>query len=257
MFYDKHFPSTTLKDDVISFASRYFYLYSFLLCKTDASFPVTPLDVGQGCIASPKHNWVGLYWLSATTLFTASFGLALARSLRSLQVKPISYWKLMLRDGLNLYAAIWLVNMTNMLFWFIMKPTGVEDPVKTIVTSMAAVLTTSMTLRIILSVRGSLKDGGSYAVSSTAHSHSHPSTHVISTHRPGVANPVVSFQQPGTYPVNLASEGKAHDWSDDKASDQMAEVKGEGVFPVDPAGTPVSEEGPNGVKITIDTETAF
>ena len=218
---------------------------------------MTPLEEGQGCIAEPRHSWVGIYWLSATALYTASFFLALARSIRSLKVKPISYWKLMLRDGLNLYAAIWLVNMTNMLFWFIMKPTGPEDPVKTIVTSMAAVLTTSMTLRIILSVRGSLKDGGSYAVSSTAHSHSHPSTHVISTHRPGVPNPVVSFQERGTYPVHLEGEAKAHDWSDDKASDQMAEVKGEGVFPVEPTGTPVSEEGPKGVKITIDTETAF
>ena len=43
----------------------------------------------------------------------------------------------MLRDGLNLYGAIWLVNMVNMLFWFIMKPTNGDlstDPVKTIVT---------------------------------------------------------------------------------------------------------------------------
>ena len=100
--------------------------------------------------------------------------------MRSLKVKQLSYWKLMLRDGLNLYASIWLVNMVNMLFWFIMKPTGPEDPIKTIVTSMAAVLTTSMTLRIILSVRGTLKNGGSYAVSSTSHSHS-PYTRVRST----------------------------------------------------------------------------
>lgn len=58
----------------------------------------------------------------------------------------------MLRDGLNLYGvcfsphfiihqltlfshqAIWLVNMVNMMFWFIMKSTGEDDPVKTIVT---------------------------------------------------------------------------------------------------------------------------
>ena len=84
------------------------------------------------------------------------------RSFKSLAAKPLSYWKLMLRDGLNLYAAIWLVNMVNMIFWFVITPTGDIDPVRTIVTSMAAVLTTTMTLRIILSVRGSLKDGGSY-----------------------------------------------------------------------------------------------
>ena len=177
------------------------------------------------------------------------------RSLRSLKLKQLSYWKLMLRDGLNLYGAIWVVNMVNMLFWFIITPTGEDDPIRTIVTSMAAVLTTSMTLRIILSVRGTLKNGGSYAVSSTSHSHSGPSTHVISTARvPGAqGNPVVSFQQQGTFPVTLGAEGEANEWSDDKASDQMAEVKGEGVFPEHPE-TPTPDDGPKGVKITIDRE---
>ena len=51
----------------------------------------------------------------------------------------------MLRDGLNLYGAIWIVNMTNTLFWFIASPTDERDTIKTIVTSMAAVLTTTMT----------------------------------------------------------------------------------------------------------------
>jgi hypothetical protein len=41
-------------------------------------YRVTPLEEGQGCIAEPKHNWVGLYWLSTTLLYTASFVLALA-----------------------------------------------------------------------------------------------------------------------------------------------------------------------------------
>ena len=76
----------------------------------------------------------------------------------------------MLRDGLNLYGAIWIVNMVNMLFWFVIKPTGPADSIKTIVTSMAAVLTTSMTLRIILGVRGTLAYGGSFAGASSASS---------------------------------------------------------------------------------------
>ena len=46
--------------------------------------------------------------------------------------------------------------MVNMLFWFIVQPAGVSDTIKTTVTSMTAVLTTTMSLRIILSVRGSL-----------------------------------------------------------------------------------------------------
>lgn len=213
---------------------------------------------GQGCIAEPKHTWVGIYWLSATLLYTASFALALARSFRSLKVKQISYWRLMLRDGLNLYAAIWLVNMTNMLFWFVMKPTGVEDPIKTIVTSMAAVLTTSMTLRIILSVRGSLAKGGTFAVS-TSQSHSHPSTHVISrSAAAGGPGPVLSLQQPqATYTVGLGGpEGKTPpDWADDKASDQIAESKGDGMYTID--GTPIPDEGPKGVKITVESETDY
>ena len=62
------------------------------------------------------------------------FALALNRSIQSLKLKKLSPWKLMLRDGLNLYGAIWIVNMVNMLFWFIIKPTGPEDPIRTIVT---------------------------------------------------------------------------------------------------------------------------
>ncbi|TCD65097.1 hypothetical protein EIP91_003071 [Steccherinum ochraceum] len=218
-------------------------------------FRSTPLKEGQGCIASPKHNWVGIYWLSATLLYTASLVLAVNRSLKSLSLKPISYWKLMLRDGLNLYGAIWGVNMVNMLFWFIMTPTGIEDPIKTIVTSMAAVLTTSMTLRIILSVRGSLVSGGSFAVTSASHpSRSGGTTHVISASRRGDAatNPVLSLQQPqpATYTVPL--EAKEREWVGTEY-DGKSSVGDKEVF--DPA-TPRSPHD-NGVKITVATETDY
>jgi hypothetical protein len=99
-----------------------------------AFFRVVPLLEGQGCIAGPTSNWVGIYWAAPTIFFTATLGLALNRSIQSLKTKPISYWKLMLRDGLNLYAAIWIVNMVNVLFWFIVKPTGENDSIKTTVT---------------------------------------------------------------------------------------------------------------------------
>ncbi|KAI0785233.1 hypothetical protein C8Q75DRAFT_723082 [Abortiporus biennis] len=228
-------------------------------------FRSTPLDVGQGCIASPKHNWVGIYWLSITLVYTASLVLALIKSFKSLQVKPITKWKLMLRDGLNLYGAIWFVNMVNMLFWFIIKPTGIEDPVKTIVTSMAAVLTTSMTLRIILNVRGTLAHGGSFAVSSTSHpSRSGGTTHVLSANRVGgpvgvTSNPqILSLQQqsqPATFAVPL--EGKERPNWENEYDKSGADNKG--VFPatVDVDGvtdTPVIDEG---VKITVDTETDY
>lgn len=221
-----------------------------------AFYQVAPLDVGQGCIAEPKHKWVGVYWLAATLTYTASFALALRRSIQSLQVKQVTYWKLMLRDGLNLYGAIWLVNLINMLFWFIITPTGPEDPIRTIVTSMAAVLTTTMTLRIILSVRGSLASGGSYAVSSSSRpSRSAGTTHVISTNRQtgGVTtNPVLTIHQqlPATYNVPLA-EGKGEEWvAEEDGNSSLAEGKEgkEGMFP---------PPAPAGVTITVDTQTDY
>lgn len=36
------------------------------------SHVAVPLEVGQGCIAGPKHNWVGIYWVGPTLLYTAS-----------------------------------------------------------------------------------------------------------------------------------------------------------------------------------------
>ncbi|KAG9092410.1 hypothetical protein FRC06_000115 [Ceratobasidium sp. 370] len=63
-----------------------------------------PLKEGQGCIAGPVANWVGIYWLAPTLFWTVAFGLALTRSIQSVRVKPLGAWKLMLRDGLNLYG---------------------------------------------------------------------------------------------------------------------------------------------------------
>ncbi|KAG9046420.1 hypothetical protein FS837_004473 [Tulasnella sp. UAMH 9824] len=141
-----------------------------------AFYQVVPLDVGQGCIAGPKHNWVGIYWLAPTIFYTATLIFAIARSRKSQLVKPMNLWKLFLRDGLNLYGAIWLVNMINVLFWLIVTPNGPEDTIKTIITSMTAVLTTTMTLRVILGIRGQLNNGGTYSgmSSSSQPSHSNP-----------------------------------------------------------------------------------
>ncbi|KAI0793561.1 hypothetical protein C8Q74DRAFT_1402078 [Fomes fomentarius] len=183
--------------------------------------------------------------------------LAVQRSLRSLKVKQLSYWKLMLRDGLNLYGAIWVVNMVNMLFWFIITPTGPNDPVRTIVTSMAAVLTASMTMRIILAVRGSLVSGGSFAVSSTSQpSRSGNTTHVISASRgaPGAPpNPVLSLgaaRDQAAYAVPLQAGDKAADW-DGKSSVGGRDQKGDIYIPVESNGAD------NGVHVTVESETDF
>lgn len=122
---------------------------------------------GQGCIAGPLNNqsWVAIYWLAPTVLYATTFCLAVSRSLRTLEAKRITLWRLMLRDNLNLYGAILLVNLVNVLFYFIMTPTDYTDPIKTIITSMAGVLTATMSMRIILGVRGSLENGGSFSAS--------------------------------------------------------------------------------------------
>ncbi|KAF9468597.1 hypothetical protein BDZ94DRAFT_1208792 [Collybia nuda] len=214
-----------------------------------------PLLEGQGCIAGPKHNWVGIYWVAPTLLYTVSFGLALMRSINSLQAKPLSPWKLMLRDGLNLYAAIWLVNLANMFFWFIMKPTDSSDPVKTIVTSMAAVLTTSMSLRIILSVRGSLVHGGSFALSNSTQTGSSRTTHVIST-RSGAPATNISTHTPHTYTLDDMRSKTEADWVDGKSSVNDTEGK---TTILAPSHDGEGEHPPQnvGVKITIDREIGY
>ncbi|KAF8895398.1 hypothetical protein BD779DRAFT_1433956 [Infundibulicybe gibba] len=215
-----------------------------------------PLLEGQGCIAGPKENWVGIYWVAPTLLYTVTFALALMRSINSLKAKPLSPWKLMLRDGLNLYGAIWLVNMVNMLFWFIMKPTDNKDPVKTIVTSMAAVLTTSMTLRIILSVRGTLVHGGSFALSnSTGATGSSRTTHVISTRSGAPTN--ISTHAPHTYTLDEMRTKPEVEWGVD-ADGKSSVNEGKGGILVDGAvGEPRDAPNVAGVKITIDTEVGY
>ncbi|KIK69585.1 hypothetical protein GYMLUDRAFT_236093 [Collybiopsis luxurians FD-317 M1] len=200
-----------------------------------------PLDVGQGCIAGPKHNWVGIYWLAPTLLYTTSFALALKRSIVSLHVKRLTPWKLMLRDGLNLYGAIWGVNMVNMLFWFIMKPTGIDDPVKTIVTSMAAVLTTSMTLRIILNIRGSLASGGAFTGGSVSSGqNSSRTTHVISTRSAGQPNPNSAH----TYNLDDMRPAKTEPgWPEPEPDNKVIAIDG--------------SNGANGVRITVDREVGY
>jgi hypothetical protein len=168
------------------------------------------------------------------------------RSLVSLDAKPLSPWKLMLRDGLNLYGAIAVVNLINVLFWFIMKPTGIEDPIKTIVTSMAAVLTTSMSLRIVLSVRGSLAHGGSFALSGTSGtSSSSRTTHVISTRSGAPTN--ISSHTPHTYTLDEMRSKTDGEWAvgDPDAKSSVTESKGQILE---------SDKANQGVKVVVDRQ---
>jgi len=192
-----------------------FALQIIITAITCGFYRSVPLLQGQGCIAGPKANWVGIYWVAPTLLYTASFILAVARSVKSLQGRPMTPWKLMLRDGLNLYGSIWAVNMINMLFWFIANPTDASDPIKTIITSMTAVLTTSMSLRIILLVKGPLAQGGSFQGSVSTGSRT---THVISTGGRSINQSRSAGATSPPYPVEVKDE-RAWPGEDFKAAD--------------------------------------
>jgi hypothetical protein len=140
--------------------------------------------------------------------------------------------------------------MVNMLFWFIITPTDNTDPIKTIVTSMAAVLTTSMTLRIILSVRGKLDYGGSFALSNISGSHASRSAPGLSG-RSGVQTSYsvhpqnIDLNDMRSKPETGWSPKPEPEWSDNKSSVNDSEAK-PGVFDPSP-----------GVKVTIDTEVDY
>ncbi|KAI0304367.1 hypothetical protein B0F90DRAFT_1243530 [Multifurca ochricompacta] len=229
-----------------------------------AFYRSVPLLEGQGCVAGPKHNWVGVYWLSITLFYTASLALAVNRSIQSLSTKTLSPWKLMLRDGLNLYGAIWFVNMVNMLFWFIIKPDSDGDSIKTIVTSMAAVLTTTMTLRIILSVRGTLYYGGSFAGVWSTSTGTHSATRGIGSAR-GPANAPSVLQinshthSAHTYTLDGIGQKVEHGWDGAEGKPDILPIpehdhKGSTMSEPDYDTGYTKAPGLQGVKITVDRE---
>ncbi|KAH7910494.1 hypothetical protein BJ138DRAFT_1114048 [Hygrophoropsis aurantiaca] len=226
---------------------------------------------GQGCIAGPLNNaaWVGIYWLAPTLLYITSFVLAVQRSLAS-QVpsaasslfshnnshpssgtlvgqKKLTPWRLMLRDNLNLYGAILLVNLANVLFYFSITPTDNTDPIRTIVSSMAGVLTATMSMRIVLGVRGPLVGGGSFLASGTSASGSGsgsgsggPHTHSLSQSRPGPNPPTFTLGAIGSKGVTV-SVGGPKEWDADKSSVNE-----------EPKGPVLGDEAGGGVQVTVE-----
>lgn len=57
-----------------------FYISTSLIAGNLRFITAVPLLEGQGCIAGPKHNWVGIYWLAPTLLYTASVSLHYSRA---------------------------------------------------------------------------------------------------------------------------------------------------------------------------------
>jgi hypothetical protein len=114
---------------------------------------------------------------------------------------------------------------------------------------MAAVLTSSMTLRIILSVRGSLEQGGSFALSASV-GNSSRSTHIISG-RSG--DPSNGSTHPNTFTLDDLRT-KPETWAvdpDNKSSINLADRKTNLV----PEHSREPSDTTMGVKITIDRDT--
>lgn len=160
--------------------------------------------------------------------------------------------------------------MTNMLFWFIVTPEddpskGTADTIKTIVTSMTAVITTTMTMRIILSVRGTLVNGGSYAGTSNSHSSGSNSNsrNVGSRHTHPTAGVLQINSQRGThhtYTIQAVPKPEP-EWEqggDQKSSihggEEAKEKEGSGLVAEGVVVGAESSPPEQGVKITVDRE---
>jgi len=217
---------------------------------------------GQGCIAGPLNNmsWVGIYWLAPTILYATSFSLALTKSLQTLGAKPLTPWRLMLRDNLNLYGAVLLVNLVNVLFYFIMTPTGSTDPIKTIVSSMAGVLTATMSMRIVLGVKGPLDNGGVFTASGSAAASSGLSGSVTA---PGGVARGGGARTFTIGDIHAQSKSAGHGtkeegaWDLDKNSVEVVGGDAKGVLPI--VGDGESDRIPSkvGVQITVDQEVEY
>jgi hypothetical protein len=113
---------------------------------------------------------------------------------------------------------------------------------------MAAVLTTSMSLRIVLGIRGTLVHGGSFALTgSTAPSNSSRATHVIST-RSGV--PTTST--PHTYTLDDMRSKPEAAWGETDSKGAPGDDKG-----ALPIGERTTTPTNLGVKVTIDREVGY
>lgn len=118
---------------------------------------------------------------------------------------------------------------------------------------MAAVLTTSMTLRIILSVRGSLVQGGTFTTGSSSHTASSRTTHVISTRSGGATN---LSQAQHTYTldgIRSKREGEG-EWSEPSVKDDKGVLSVESTHP---EIAQVEDDDDHGVKVTVDRQIGY
>ncbi|KAN0087888.1 hypothetical protein V8E55_006509 [Tylopilus felleus] len=215
---------------------------------------------GQGCIAGPLNNqsWVAIYWLAPTILYATTFTLAVRRSLKTLEVKPLTPWRLMLRDNLNLYGAILLVNLVNVFFYFIMTPTDPTDPIKTIVTSMAGVLTATMSMRIVLGIKGSLLKGGSFTASgSGGTSGASGSLSATGGARRGAVSFTIGDIHAQSKSAAIRGPKEEGAWDGDKNSDDAPCRDAKVILPIVREDESDKEVSTGGVQITVDQQVEY
>lgn len=122
---------------------------------------------------------------------------------------------------------------------------------------MAAVLTTTMTMRIILSVRGSLVAGGSFSGSySGSHSTGTGSraTRSIPAH---AANSVLNINSHPNQTYTIGEIGKQGVKVDSDGKSSVLDSKGENVYDDRHVVAPDQSNGALDVKITVDTEVEY
>jgi hypothetical protein len=171
--------------------------------------------------------------------------------------------------------------MVNILFWFIIKPNSRSDSIRTIVTrydalfsnidatqgvnisySMAAVTTTTMTLRIILSVRGSLFYGGSFAGAWASSTGTNSASRGIASARapanaPSVLQITSHAHSAPTYTIDGIGQKSEHGWDGTEGKNDILAIPENDHKALDsPEEDAEFSKAPGlqGVKITVDRE---
>ena len=129
--------------------------------------------------------------------------------------------------------------------------------------SMAAVITTTMTLRIILSVRGSLIHGGSFAGVWASSTGTHSASRGIASARappnaPSVLQITSNVHSAPTYTIDGMRQKTEHGWDGTEGKSDILAVAENDHKPLDSpeydADFPPKAPGLQGVKITVDRE---
>jgi hypothetical protein len=173
--------------------------------------------------------------------------------------------------------------MVNMIFWFVITPDSDADTIKTVVTryvndapsadhlvlitapiSMTAVVTTTMTLRIILSVRGPLYYGGTFSGTGTTSASTRSGSRGITSGRvppnaPSILQINSHTHTAHTYTIDGIGQKVEHGWDNSEGKSDVLPIpdddrKGSSIHVPDFDDGYSKVPGLQGVKITVDRE---